>query len=395
MPSLHEEHQIMSKITSVHVGTIDYEPSVQWVGEGSRQIATIVRIELDNGLQGISVGWNDSPSATAMALTIEAWFATALVGLDIRTHPVGSESMRQMAAWHGSSCVAVAAIDNALWDAKAKSEGLPLHAVLGTRHAELPAYAVSRKELAMNSAEEIIDHMCESKEFGLRAYKPHLWGVKDRDIAGCEAFRRAMGEEFGLMLDPLGRYSVTDALAVGEAIQDLKFLWLEDPIPGAARRAYPWLAQRLSIPLIATDALQWSMSDYIDVATRQCPVGLRLDAGRQGVTFCRDVIEMAAPYGVKCEFHAYGPEPNSVTGLHVALAQRGLSHYEVCVPTLDTQIPGIDVPTRLNQAGRIAAPTRHGMGLEIDWDYLEPRISWVPRSPPLGVYRVGVAEQTE
>ena len=46
-------------------------------------------------------------------------------------------------------------------DAKAKADGRPLHALLGSRHADLPVYAGSRAELLMRSADEVADHVIE------------------------------------------------------------------------------------------------------------------------------------------------------------------------------------------------------------------------------------------
>lgn len=366
----------MTTVVAISVGTVAYAPEIQWQRPDSKQIATIVRVRTGSGIEGVSVSWNDSPSATAMALTIQSWFADALLGYDVRSHPSGSESLLKRAAWNGTSCVAIAAIDNALWDAKTKAENVPLHAALGTRHEALPVYAASRGESTM-SAEEITARILEAKEQGYGAYKPHLWGDWRRDIAACEAIRVAVGNDCGLMFDPLGRYSVIDAVAVGRVLEKLGFLWFEDPIPGEERQAYRWLTRQLSIPLVATDALQWSWNDYLDAATRQCPVMLRLDAGRQGVTFCRKVVELASHYGVRCEFHAFGPEPNSVAGLHLGLAQKTLSYYEACVPRRDFEVPGISVPTQLNAAAGVSAPTAPGLGLEIDWKYLAHKIDWV------------------
>jgi hypothetical protein len=261
----------MPRIVSIDVGTLEYGRDVQWLGDSPTQVATFVRVRLESGAEGTSVTWNDSPSATAMALAIEAWFGPALIGHDIRNHPAGTESLIQLAAWHATSSVAIAAIDNALWDAKGKFDQQPVHMLLDTRHKEVPAYAVSRQEMSMGSVEEVIDHIREFEELGYRGFKPHLWGQAKRDAKGCEAIRTAMGDEFELMFDPMGRYSLQDALEVGKVLQWLDYLWYEDPIPGIQRHAYPWLAQRLEIPIGATDALQWSITDYLDAASAKRP----------------------------------------------------------------------------------------------------------------------------
>ncbi|MCC7417487.1 MAG: hypothetical protein IT176_10140 [Acidobacteria bacterium] len=371
----------MTKIAQVSVGTLAYEPEVQWQAPGTKQVATFVRLRTASGIEGVSVSWNDSPSPSAMALTINAWFAEVLVGRDVRTHPAGFERDLKRAAWNGTSPVAVAAMDNALWDARAKAEGLPLHAVLGTRHEDLPVYAGSRAELLMASAEEVAAHVMEARDSGHAAYKLHLWGGWREDIAGCELVRRRIGDGYGLMFDPMERYALGEAVTVAAALERLGFLWFEDPISCEQRQAYAWLAARVKIPLVAADALQWSFNDYADAAATRAPMLLRLDAGRQGLTFCRRVVELANGFGVGSEIHAFGPEANSVAGLHLALAQKPVSYYEACFPRRDFEIPGVDVPTHLNAAGRVPAPARPGLGLDIDWPSLARRIDWVAGRP--------------
>lgn len=219
--------------------------------------------------------------------------------------------------------------------------------------------------------------MLRFKQEGHRGYKPHLWGDPRLDLDACAAIRRAVGDEFALMFDPLGRYDLFGALKVGRGLEELSYLWLEDPLPHSQRHGYPWLSRQLAIPVFATDALYWSFGDYLEAASRQCPVGLRLDAGRQGITFCRKVVEAAAPYGVRCEFHAFGPEPNSIAGLHVALSQKLESYYECCVPVADYVVPGFDAPTAIDGGGRVAAPKGPGLGLAVDWDYVDRHTDWI------------------
>lgn len=369
----------MPSIEKVEAGFMSYEPAVQWPDRDGPQIATIVRVRTAGGIEGVSVTWNDSPASSLLASTVHAWFAERLAGCDVRLHPASTEALFKQAAWNGVSCVALAAMDNALWDAKAKAYGLPLHAVLGSRHEKLPIYAGSRAELGMSSFEAVADHIAEAREAGYAAYKLHLWGGAERDIAGCEFIRNRFGDDQRLMFDPLGRYSPGESLQVARVLERLGFEWFEDPLPAEQRNAYRWLAQRVDIPLVAADSLQWSWNDYLEAATTHTPIMLRLDAGRQGITFTSEMIAIANAHGVRCEIHAFGPEANSVAGLHTALAQKPLSYYEGCFPRRSFEIPGIEVPTHHDRDGHVAAPDAPGLGLDCDWTYLDARTTWMGR----------------
>jgi len=54
-----------------------------------------------------------------------------------------------------------------------------------------------------------------------------------------------------------------------------------------------------------------------------------------------------------------------------------LSYYEACEPRHEFEVPGIEVPTRLDGTGQVIAPKTPGLGLMLDWPGLESSIDWV------------------
>ena len=67
--------------------------------------------------------------------------------------------------------------------------------------------------------------------------------------------RKAVGDDFTLMLDSTWSYRYPDAVRVGRAIERLDFLWFEDPLNEEDIYAYVKLKQKLDIPILATGIL--------------------------------------------------------------------------------------------------------------------------------------------
>ncbi|MGE3991911.1 enolase C-terminal domain-like protein [Pseudorhodoplanes sp.] len=364
-------------VSSHKVGVLRYAPAVQWEGAHAEQTAVFVVLADAYGARGASVTWADSRSSKGLALTIAAWLDEFSSRLDPDQHPEGAAPLINRMRRLGTSFLAVAAIDNALWDLRGQRAGKSVHALLGSHHQSLPAQGASRRELGLASAESIAELMHDAKAEGLLAFKLHLWGDPARDMAGVRALRTAMGPDYGLVLDPMGRYRLEDAVTVGRCLTELGFLWFEDPISAEDHASYPALTSRIAIPLAGADALLWSWNDYAAAIARNAPQILRLDPGRHGISFCHSLAQLAEAKGLRAEFHSFGPEPSSIAALHCAVAQKATSYYEVCHPQADFAVPGIRTPSTLSKAGSVSAPSGHGLGLEIDWAALEKRAEWI------------------
>jgi len=108
----------------------------------------LVRME-----SGSSVGWGEaSPGNAPLAAAewaagafacVKDWLAPAVVGLSVTS---GKDLQERLAAFRGNQ-YAKAALDTAWWDLKARSEGRPLHQVLGgTRTAVEVGISLDRME---------------------------------------------------------------------------------------------------------------------------------------------------------------------------------------------------------------------------------------------------------
>src|SRR2546422_861668 len=88
---------------------------------------------------------------------------------------------------------------------------------------------------------------------GRRAYKTHPPQSWRDDIKVCEAVRKAVGDDYTVMLDSTWSYRYEEALRVGRAIEEMGFYWYEDPLADQDLYNYVKLKQKLDIPILATE----------------------------------------------------------------------------------------------------------------------------------------------
>jgi L-alanine-DL-glutamate epimerase-like enolase superfamily enzyme len=144
----------------------------------------------------------------------------------------------------------IGAVDVALWDIAGQAAGLPIHNLLGTYREQVPAY-MSSAVLASPAAyaEEALHYKAQN----LVAYKIHPPQAWREDISVCEAVRKAVGDDYLLMLDAAWSYDYPAALRVGLAAQELGYYWYEDPLADNDIYNYLELRRHLHIPIMATE----------------------------------------------------------------------------------------------------------------------------------------------
>ena len=104
---------------------------------------------------------------------------------------------------------------------------MPIHRLLGSYRRSVPAYASSA---VLPTAEAYARRRSRFKSRGWTAYKIHPPTEWERDIEICEAVRKAVGDDYRLMLDSTWSYDYVEALRVGQAVERLGYYWYEDPL---------------------------------------------------------------------------------------------------------------------------------------------------------------------
>ncbi len=332
---------------------------------GGKSQLGLVTISTDEGIAGhaflgsaMNGGHNDAGAAIEHLKPM-------LTGND----PLDREALHQrmLARKRAVSWRAIGAMDVALWDIAGKAANMPVHRLIGTYRHSVPAYASSA---VLASPEAYAEEAAQYKADGWQAYKIHPPARWREDIAVCEAVRAAVGDDFRVMLDSTWSYNYEEAIRVGRAIEVLGYHWYEDPLADDDIYNCVKLREKLDIPLMATEYSPGGFTSYVPWITMRATDYLRGDvAVKGGITPVLKTARLAEAFGMNYEIHHGGNSHNNWANLHVIAAIANTSLFEVLLPA-GAQKYGVADDIEPDADGLVHAPTRPGIGAEIDFDLI-------------------------
>ena len=129
----------------------------------------------------------------------------------------------------GIASMAIAAIDNALWDLKGKLLKTPVAVLLGLARTEILAYGSGG--FTSYSDEQLRRQLGGWAEQGFRAVKMKIGRDAEADLHRVRVARSAIGEGVKLFVDANGAYTRKQALAQAERFAgEFGVTWFEEPV---------------------------------------------------------------------------------------------------------------------------------------------------------------------
>ncbi|WP_019143284.1 enolase C-terminal domain-like protein [Noviherbaspirillum massiliense] len=193
---------------------------------------TMVLVQLEGGgKRGIGYGYADSATATL----IHDRLAPLLL-----EHNAGRDALATNACWlemvksirnlgrPGICSMAIAAVDAALWDLKAKLLELPLAALLGKTRDAIPVYGSGG--FTSYSSTQLWQQLHGWIECGITRVKMKIGSEPERDLERVRSAREAIGPAPQLFVDANGAYERKQALAFAHAFRDFGVAWFEEPV---------------------------------------------------------------------------------------------------------------------------------------------------------------------
>jgi L-alanine-DL-glutamate epimerase-like enolase superfamily enzyme len=189
---------------------------------------TLVVVEATAGGQR-SLGYGYADTATARL--IEELLAGVVRGLDAMSVPTAWEAMvhaiRNLGR-PGICSMAIAAVDNALWDLKARLLGLPLVTLLGAAHESAAVYGSGG--FTSYSDAQLQKQLGGWASQGISRVKMKIGTHPEQDLHRVRVAREAIGPGVELFVDANGAYSRKQALAFAEAFTEFGVRWFEEPV---------------------------------------------------------------------------------------------------------------------------------------------------------------------
>ena len=204
-----------------------------------------VRISTEDGVEGVGSAspaedvTGEPPSACRTALSMQQ-----LNWLRERNPRDLDKLARELAQRHPATPAARAAVDMALHDLVARSEGLPLVDLLGRCHDALPTSVT----IGISSVEETL---AEAEDFlgrGFRCLKVKTGRAFDEDVERLSRLRDSVGAETLIRIDANQGYTVEETRRLGVLAGDLDLELIEQPLPAtmdSELRALPTAVRRI------------------------------------------------------------------------------------------------------------------------------------------------------
>jgi L-alanine-DL-glutamate epimerase-like enolase superfamily enzyme len=361
------------KITGIKVHVLKPQEFLQ---EASRIVSppALIRIFTDEGIEGNTM-LEEAVYAEELVMKFKAlkgWLKTAeeyvpLMGADPLDREKIEKSFWEQYFFQRSAPTVLYALDECLWDIAGKALKLPIYKLIGAFRERVPAYASTQH---YEKIEDYVKVVGDCVEKGFRAIKIHPTRYWKKDIEVCKAVREAVGDEIVLMLDPFHAYTREEALKVDREIEKLGFHWYEDPIPTTDVDGLADLCRSLDIPVLMGENVH-DFYSYAELIRRNATDGLRcIDVNVGGITGMLKVAHLAEAFGMKCEPHSWGHPWQQAAHLHVMLAIRNCDFFETPVPEGIFDIGTKDL-IRIDKQGYVHAPKKPGLGIDVDWDYIE------------------------
>ncbi|XVQ15749.1 L-talarate/galactarate dehydratase [Spirillospora sp. CA-255316] len=309
----------------------------------------------EQGHEGIGFGYSKragGPGQYAHAKEI----AHELVGED----PNDIARIWDKLVWAGASVgrsglaiQAIAALDVALWDMKARRAGLPLAKLLGAHRDSVRCYNTSGGFLH-TPLEQVLENATASLERGIGGIKIKVGQPDTRtDLARLDAVREHLGEDVPLMVDANQQWDRATAHRMGRAMERHGLVWIEEPLDAYDHAGHAALATALDTP-VATGEMLTSVTEHAELIRAGGADVVQPDAPRiGGIT---PFLRLAAL--ADHEHLQLAPHFAMEIHLHLAAAYRSepwVEHFEWLEPLFDERLDIRD--------GRMIVPGRPGLGI--------------------------------
>ncbi len=366
--------------------------------QGAGLHPVIVELRTKDGLLGYG--------EAAVAYGIGAKAAAGML-TDLCPRVIGADATYPRQIWHdiydnsfwtkgGGAVVfaALSAIDQALWDIKAKALGVPVYELFGARfETELEAYAngwsSNHDDVTgwANAAERpLVDgfRILKSYPFATQQKGGTLRHVQRRQLDDdafkravdrARTLRKAVGPDIGLMFDLSGGLNNDQLIRFMDVCAELDVIWVEEPLDPFNVHGLKNLAGRWPVPIAAGERV-YTRSGFRNLLETGGVDIVMPDVGNCGGVFeLVQIAAMAEAYNVRVSPHNCASSLCTAASVQVAVASAmamPLETYPYFADANDyVQVLKNPIEKQIKN-GRFSVPTAPGLGAEIDLDVIEP-----------------------
>ena len=330
-----------------------------------------VKVVGEDGL----VGYGEAPPTAVITgdttgsilCAIEDYIKPALVGMDLNDLP---NLMGRLNSCLVHNTSPKAAVDMALYDLWAKSQGKPLYQLLGNARSSFETDLT----ISVNSVDEMVKDALEATRRGFTTLKIKVGKEGMADIDRITAIRKAVGNDVKLRVDANQGWTAAQSVAIIKTMEarGLNVELVEQPVPADDVAGLKYVTGQVETPILADEAV-FSPTDAANlIALRACDlINIKL-MKTGGIWNALKICELARQHHMDCMIGCMLESQVAVAAAaHLCGGQSVITMADLDGPSLCASEPFPGGPVFDGPTIRLCGSP--GIGLELPDQIFSPR----------------------
>ena len=350
----------------------------------------LIRIDTDAGLTGYGEAGATGPMARARIETMRSM----LIGKDPLAIEVHFHNMTSLMHTYIAHIPTISGIDMALWDLAGKIVGAPVSTLLGGPFREsIPMYShgLDLDMLDKGSCRAWAERIKAAPE-GFTAFKngiDRVLGVPSARFAAtltteqlrnvARAYgncREAVGDAIDIAVHCHNEMDTPSAIAVAKAVEPMNPLFIEDALNPPFSESWMSLRRSTRVPLLTGEKLEM-LRGFKPFVDSQAVDIIHPDlAFSGGFTGTKKLADYAYVFRMPVALHNVGSLVLTYANAHFGASIQNFYRSESQLGRANHFIEGMAAanPPEVRK-GLLKVPTGHGLGLEINPDFLKANLA--------------------
>ena len=327
-----------------------------------------VFIDTDEGVTGVGLGhgMNDAPH---VSIALLEYLKPLLIGrdpLDIERH-WRNMWRPKLVGRRGITTRVISGVDIALWDLKGKFANMPLYKLLGGYDNSVDTYIAGGYYEEGKGLKELAEEMARNVELGATAVKMKVGAVPiNEDVERVRVVREAVGPDVRVMVDANNAYRHYQAIEFARKAEKYDVFWFEEPVEPDDYIGQAEITRATGMPVAAGEN-EYTRYGFRDMINHRAADILQPDALLLGgITEFMKVAALAQANDLDI-----APHGNQHVHIHLVAAIPNGLILEYYRDTFDPMFGRIYRDELEIKDGRVYAPDRPGLGLELNRESLK------------------------